>query len=367
MFKYPLMLCGLLAVLTTSCKKESDILKTTSDNPYCIPEALKSELQLETIKKRKIEETLTLTGTIQYNEDKTVPFISLLDGVVTNTYFALGDYVKKGQLLAELKSTSLNEMHDQVSSLKSQIQVAQRQLNTTQSLFNDGLASQKELVEAQSELTILQSNLSALNSNMSLYHADTAKSVFQIKAPTEGYIVAKNINTGMSIQAGEDPLFIIADLSEVWIMANIYASYAPLVQVNQSVKVKTLAYPNTQFEGKIAYVSQIFDEQERVLKARIVMPNQQAQLKPGMSADIILSLDSSEEEALAIPMNAVIFDNNQNYAIVYKSPCEQEIRRIENSSKNGQYMYVKDHFKENETVITTNELLIYEELTSRKK
>lgn len=367
MFKYSLLVGGLAVALSTSCQKETNTSKAISDNPYCVPEALKSELQFATIQKRKVEQTLTLTGTIQYNEDKTVPFTSLLDGVITNTYFSLGDYVKKGQVLAELKSASLNEMHDQVASLNAQILVAQRQANTTQSLYDDGLASQKELVEAQSELTVLKSNRAALENTMALYHASASKSVFQIKAPAEGYIISKNINTGSTIQAGEDPLFVVADLNEVWIMANIYASYAPLVRVNQSVKVNTLAYPNTAFEGKIAFVSQIFDEQEHVLKARIVMPNQEGKLKPGMSADIVLSLDTSTEEALAIPMSAIIFDNNQNYAIVYKSPCEQEIRLVESSSKNGQYVYVQDNFEENETVITANELLIYEELTARKK
>lgn len=356
-----------MAALSISCKKESDIAVSAIRAPYCIPEALKSELQFQEIKKQKVEQTLTLSGTIQYNEDKTVPFVSLQDGVITQTYFSLGDYVKKGQLLAELKSSSLNEMSDQIRGLKSQIEVAKRNYTATQEMFNDGISSQKELIEAQSDLEVLKSNLITLENNMVLYSANESKSVFQIKSPSDGYIVSKDINSGMAIQAGESSLFTVANLDEVWIMANIYASYAPLVHTNQTVKIKTLAHPNTYFEGKVSFVSQVFDEEERVLKARIVMNNQEGKLKPGMSADVILNIDSTNEEALAIPMEAVIFDNNQNYVVVYNDDCKQEIRRVESIYKNESFLYVTDNFKEGEVVITTNELLIFEELNSRKK
>ena len=367
MLNNKIIFCSLIAALSISCKKESNVSTTSKQDPYCITEALKNELQFQKIKKQKVEQTLTLSGTIQYNEDKTVPFVSLQDGIITQTYFSLGDFVKKGQLLAELKSTSLNEMSDQIRGIKSQIEVAKRNYTATQEMFTDGIASQKELIEAQSELAVLKSNLITLESNMDLYSANESKSVFQIKAPTEGYIVSKDINAGMSIQAGESTLFTVANLDEVWIMANIYASYAPFVHTNQTVRIKTLAHPNIYFEGKVSFVSHVFDEEERVLKARIVMNNQEGKLKPGMSADVILNIEDTNEEAIAIPMEAVIFDNNQNYVVVYKDDCNQEIRLVDSTTKNESYMYVIDNFKEDEIVITTNELLIFEELNSRKK
>ncbi|SFJ60170.1 efflux RND transporter periplasmic adaptor subunit [Myroides guanonis] len=367
MLKKKILFFGLIAVLSISCKKGSSVSTPTTLAPYCIPQALKDELQFEKIKKQKVEQTLTLSGTIQYNDNKTIPFVSLQDGVITQTYFSLGDFVKKGQLLAELKSSSLNEMSDQIRGLKSQIEVAKRNYTATLEMFNDGISSQKELIEAQSDLEVLKSNLITLESNMDLYSANESKSVFQVKSPSDGYIVSKDINPGMSIQAGESTLFTVANLDEVWIMANIYASYAPLVHTNQTVKIKTLAHPNTYFEGKISFVSQVFDEEERVLKARIVMSNQEGKLKPGMSADVILNIEATNEEAIAIPMEAIIFDNNQSYVVIYQDDCNQEVRLVDSVAKNELYMYATNNFKEDEVVITTNELLIFEELNSRKK
>lgn len=108
----------------------------------------------------------------------------------------------------------------------------------------------------------------------------------------------------------------------------------------------------------------MFDAEERVLKARIVLSNHEMKLRPGMSAEIHLLIDDSQGEALAVPNNAIIFDNNQNYVVVYTDNCHQEIRQITPLSKNNEYTYIQGGVKEGETVITTNELLIYEQLNN---
>lgn len=365
MYRHPLISLPFLLLLMVSCHtKESE--SPQENVPYCIPASLKESIRIERIQKRPVEQTMTLSGNIQYNQDHTYPFVSLIDGVVTATHFSLGDYVKKGQLLAEVKSSDLNELYDQMQTIKSQIQVAKRELVSVQSMYDDGLASQKELIESQSNLSVLQSNLKTTQENLALYSANGSKSTFQIKAPSEGYIVSKNINPGVSITAGDEALFTIANLDQVWIMANVYATSMRYVNTDQTVQITTIAYPDTVFKGKISNISQVFDEDERVLKARIVLDNTDGKLKPGMSADIILSMDSDQGEAIAIPTDAIIFDNNQKYVVVYKDDCHQEIRPLHTMAKNDLYVYTDRDFEENENVITTNELLIYEELNTRK-
>jgi multidrug efflux pump subunit AcrA (membrane-fusion protein) len=82
-----------------------------------------------------------------------------VDGVVTDTYFSLGDYVKKGQVLAS-KSTAVNEMQDDTQTLQAQLAVAKRKLASVEAMYKDDIASQKDLQEARAEVTILQSNIS---------------------------------------------------------------------------------------------------------------------------------------------------------------------------------------------------------------
>jgi len=349
-----------LALLFSCNEKEATPEK---NEKFCLNDDLKKKITIEEIKKEPVSETFTLTGNVTYNSDNVVQFTSLINGVVTNTYFSLGDYVKKGQVLAEIKSTELNGLQSENKSVESQLAVAQRQLSSVKSMFEDGIASQKDLIQAESEVKVLKASLENIKSNLALYSASPEKSVFQIKAPSNGFIVAKNMSSGMQISSGSEPLFTISDLNEVWVMVNIYATDMQNIKENMDVKIKTLAYPDEVFSGKITALSQVFDAEERVLKARVVMKNTDLKLKPGMSADIILNKpNTSAETLLAVPVKAVIFDDNQNFVVIYKDDCNLEIRQVDPVTKNSEVVYFDKGIQENEKIISKNQLLIYESL-----
>ena len=347
--------------LLFSCNEKETV--TEKNEKFCLNDDLKKKVTIEEIKREPVSETFTLTGNVTYNSDNVIQFTSLINGVVTNTYFSLGDYVKKGQVLAEIKSTELNGLQSENKSVESQLAVAQRQLASVKSMFEDGIASQKDLIQAESEVKVLKASLENIKSNLALYSASPEKSVFQIKAPSNGFIVAKNMSSGMQISSGSEPLFTISDLNEVWVMVNIYATDMQNIKENMEVKIKTLAYPDEVFSGKISALSQVFDAEEHVLKARIVMKNTDLKLKPGMSADIILNKsNASAESLLAVPVKAVIFDDNQNFLVVYKDDCNLEIRQVDPVTKNREVVYFDKGIHENEKIISKNQLLIYESL-----
>lgn len=363
--KYILLLSFPLWIACQNTETVEEEIATETN--YCVDKKLKNSLGLEALEMRPMTETITLTGSVEYNDDKTIPFVSLVDGIVKNTYFTLGDYVKKGQVLANIESTSFNEIQGESAALSSQITLAKRNLLAIESMYKDGIASQKDLIEAQSELNVLQSTLKANQQNRQLYSGNS-KGVIQIKAPADGYIVTKSINPGMSVSAGGDSLFTISNLNQVWVMANVYATDMGNVKAGQTVQVKTLAYPDEVFNGTIQAISQVFDAEERVLKARIVLGNQALKLKPGMSTDIVLQVDNKKSTALAIPNSALVFSNNQNYVVSYKGDCSMKIVAIESIFKNEHYTYVNSGaaLKETDKVITNNELIVFEELKNRQ-
>ncbi|WP_294217949.1 efflux RND transporter periplasmic adaptor subunit [uncultured Chryseobacterium sp.] len=350
-----------LLVLSGCSQKDNPEKKETA--VYCISPELKSNLKLATVAMQPIEESITLTGEVESNSDRTVPFVSLVDGVVTQTFFSLGDHVSKGQVLASVKSVSLNEMQDDTQTLEAQLAVAKRKLASVEAMFKDDIASRKDLEEARSEVQILRSNISKTQKNMQLYSA--GKSDFLIKSPADGYVIEKNISNGMPVSAGGDKLFTISNLDKVWVMANVYATNMRHIYVNQPAVIKTLAYPDESFTGKIDAVSQVFNENERVLKAKIVMDNNNMKLRPGMSADIVLPINSQNVSALAVPTKALIFDNNQSYVLVYKQDCDLEVRHVTEIVSNNTFTYVEGSLKEGERVVATNGLIIYENLKNK--
>ncbi len=354
---YCILSLGLLA----SCGNESPENGKDKVEKYCIDADFRKKVAFTEVTEDLVTEAIHLTGSVEANPDKVVSFVSLVSGVVVNTYFSLGDNVKKGQVLVELRSAELSALQAEWATLKSQIKVSERNLQSVTSMYNQGIASEKEFFEAQSDLNILKANEIKISSDLALYQASQEKGVFQIKAAASGIITAKNITSGMSVSADGELLFTISDLEDVWIMANVYAGNVKNIQEGMKVTMTTLSYPDEVFTGEISVISSVLDEEARVLKARIVLNNKGLKLKPGMLVDVN-ALKELKTRATCIPTSALIFSDNQNYALVYKDDCDIEVRKIKILAQNTHMTFISEGLNNNESVISKNQLLIFEAL-----
>lgn len=359
----PILVCCLTgAMFLNSCgnpEGQNDITEETKS--YCLAENFRSKVEVEGPVKQVVTEGIPLTGIVESNPDKVIHFISLVGGIISNTYFSLGDEVKKGQVLAELRSTELSELQSQYRTIASQIAVVEKNLQSIQSMYDDGIASQRNLMEAQSELEVLEAERDRINANLRLFSASTEKGVFQIKSPSSGIVTAKTISAGTQITAEGEPLFTISDLGDVWVLVNVYATNVVNIERGMEVSIKTLSYPDEVFEGTITVISQVLDAEAKVLKARVVLPNENLKLKPGMIVDVT-ALKKFDAEALSIPTSAMVFDNNQNHVVVHKNDCDIEIRQVEILTKNNGVTYLSGGLSEHENIISKNHLLVYEQI-----
>jgi len=295
------------------------------------------------------QEELTLTGKVECDPDKVINYAPLISGVITRTYFSPGDKINKGQTMLHLRSAEL-------STLQSELAIAKRELQSAESMHEDKLISERELIEARATLAKLQADLS-------LYGENLGNGVFAIKSPMAGYVVEKNASSGSTVSEGDEPLFSIADLSTVWIMGNVHAGDLLFVREGMEVEITTLSYPGKVFHGKINALSQVFDPEEKVLKARIVMPNKELKFKPEMS--VIINLKNKQSiPSVAIPSDALIFDNNRHFVIVEESTEQFTIREVTLQGHYNQITYISSGLKEGENVVVKNQLLIYSQLKS---
>lgn len=328
---------------------------------YCLPDKFKNNLEFVEPQRVPIKEFLPLTGIIEVNPDKQVHFGNLLQGVVKEVYFTVGDYVSKGQILAELLSPQYADLEAQLKTLEAQLKTAERQYQSVEALYRDGLASQKEWVESQSQLEVLRSELEKIQAIRRLYGASSEKGVFVIRAPISGYVTEKNIAPGTPLSGDGSPLFTLADLSELWVMVNVYATHISKVAPGLEVQVRALPYPDRLFTGTISSVAQVLDPDSRVVKARVVLSNPQKLLKPGMLVDVWVTRVLGDS-ALSLPTEALIFDNDKNYVVVYKSDCDLEVRQIEIVNKYNNITYVSSGIRSGEKIVAKNQLLLYEQL-----
>lgn len=345
-----------------ACNEGGKEHKTVENKPYCLDEQFKESVAVSSPEKRAISREIHLTGRIEPNPENVVHFSNLVDGIIVKTFFSLGEHVTKGQVLAEVKSTDLTEWQAREKILSAELIVVQNHLESIQSMYEDGISSTKELNKAKSKVVTVQSELEEIKANLELYNASSKSGIFLVKAPSTGYIIEKNINAGMQVEAYESTLFTIAELSDVWVQINVYASDIKNISVGMPVKIQTLSYPDSIFLGKIDAIAHVLEEESGVIKARVHINNENLLLKPGMFVDV-KALQKTEEEAYAIPLSALIFDNNKNFVILYENDCNLLVKEVDFISQSKDSCYVSlENLKPTDKVITKEQLLIYEQI-----
>lgn len=311
-----------------------------------------------------LEREVRLSGMVTADPDKTISYSPLIDGIVEKTYFSLGDKVKKGQVLIDLRSPELSNLQAELVSLESEIQIADRELKTAQELYANGMISERELLEARGKSLQTHAVLDKIKTDMAFFGTSKGRGTFSLTAPAGGYITYKNASAGSTVSPDNGPLFTIADLSSVWVVANVYAGELLFVKEGMEGEISSISYPGQVFRGKLNHISQVFDPDDKTLKARIILDNKDLKLKPEMS--VIVKLKTEHPESyIAVPTDALIFDNNRYYLIVQDAGNNYTIRNVNLCGHNGEITYLSSGVEENEDVVVRNQLLIYSELKDK--
>lgn len=301
---------------------------------------------------------LTLAGKVECDPDKVMNYSPLVNGVIDRTYFSLGDKVQKGQYMVDIRSTELSALQSEKIILETDEKIAERELTAAQSMYEDGMLSEKELLEAQGKLKQARAAIDKVKADASVYGVNKGNGSFSVKAPISGYVVGKNVSSGTTISEGSEPLFTIADLSTVWIVANVYAGNLQFVHEGMDVEITSLSYPDEVFYGKINSIPQVFDSEEKVLKARIVMQNKELKFKPEMSVVVKLK-NENPIKCVAIPTTALIFDDNRYFVIIEEGEGQFISREVTLQGHNERSSFIASGLNEGEKVVVKNQLLIH--------
>lgn len=332
--------------------------KTDTENSSQLNKAFVKNIKTIRAESGNKDEELTLSGKVGYDPDKVINYIPLVSGIADRTYFSLGDKVQKGQALIDIRSSDFSSLQAESVSARSDVKIAQRELQTAQSMFEDNILSEKELLEAQEKLKQAKAVYNRIQHDMGVHGANKGNNSFSIKSPMTGYIVGKNISSGSTVSADGDPLFTVADLSTVWITANVYAGNLQFVKEGMEVSISTLSYPGEVFHGKISSLSQIFDPEEKVLKARIIMDNKDLKFKPEMSVVVKLK-NVVYSECVYVPSDALIFDDDRYFVIISEPEDRFKIKEVILQGHNNKTTYIASGLSAGESVVVKNQLLLY--------
>ena len=350
---------AIVSLAFTSCKKEVENPQTNTS--FALSDAMLKTTTTAVAQTQPVKNELSFYGKITADNNKMIDVYPLVGGNVVKVNVELGDYVHKGQVLATIKSTDIADFEKQSLDAKSDLLVAKNNLKVAQELFDGKLNSESDVLQAKSEVTKAQSQLGKIQETYKIYNIK-AGSIYEVTAPISGFIIQKSINQDMLLRSDRsENIFDIAEISEVWAMANINETDIDKVKLGIDADVTTLSYPDKVFKGKVDKIFNVIDPETKAMQARIKLQNPGYLLKPDMNANIKLSF-KEDKSLIAIPSDAIVFDKSKNFVMVFKDRHNIETRQVEVYSVVGDTTYIKSGLKENEKVITNNQLLIYRAL-----
>jgi cobalt-zinc-cadmium efflux system membrane fusion protein len=354
---------AMLVVLAISSCHDKPEQQAEEKKGYILPDSLLKTIEIDSVTSSRVMNTLTLTGKVDFNEDNVIKIFPTISGQVSEIKVMPGDYVKKGQVLALIRSSDMAGYSNDFVNARSNLEIAKKSMEATNDMFKSGLASQKDQLTVQEGYYQAESAFEKSKRVINL-NGGSMNGEYTLKSPIDGFVVDRQVNNNMMIRSDNSTaLFTISDLKNVWVMANVYESNISNVKMGDSVNITTLSYPGKIFRGRIDKVMNVLDPSNKVMKLRIVLANPGYLLKPEMFASVVVNT-TENKNMVSIRSRALIFDHSQYYVLVYKSPSDISIRPVQVQNTVGDRTFIIEGLSEGERLIGTEALLIYQELNS---
>ncbi|MCY1017880.1 efflux RND transporter periplasmic adaptor subunit [Pyxidicoccus sp. MSG2] len=288
------------------------------------PEALENA-QLQRVRARMMPLTqgLSAPARITFTQQGLARVAARVPGRIASLEVTLGQKVKQGQVLGFLESPELGQARADYLSAATKSRVASENFRREKELLGKGISSEREARQAEAEFATAQADMNAAEGRLHALGLNDAEiralkadehysSRFPARAPLEGTVVEMGGVVGATVDAAT-PLFTVADLRELWGVLDVFESQLRSVQAGQPVALTVAALGDRRFEGRVAYIGDVVDEKTRSVPVRVVIPNADGALKPGMFAQAeVLTTQRAEADAgsaepsrLVVPREAV--------------------------------------------------------------
>lgn len=250
---------------------------------------------VEAAKPATLSTTYQLPGEVTFNEDTTAHVVPRVVGVVESVPAALGQFVRRGQVLAVLSSPAMSDQRADLQAAQKRLQLARTTYEREKSLFEARISPQQDVQVA--EQAMREAEIAVTNARQKLLAVgaapdSSALNRFELRAPFDGTIVAKHIALGEQVREDAN-VFTVADLRTVWAQISVPAKDLPLVRVGDRVTVRATAFEQSAV-GKVAYVGSLIGESTRTAQARVTLENPKTVWRPGLFVNVEMKGDAVE-------------------------------------------------------------------------
>jgi membrane fusion protein, copper/silver efflux system len=301
----------------------------------------------EPVSRRDLVRPIRAVGIVQFDERRTFVVSTRFEGWIEKLLVnATGETVRRGQPLMQVYSPDLVLAQQEYALLSK----SEREKESG----TGNAPSRRFLAGAEQRLRYLDFPAAEMER---LKREAEPRPVVTIPSPVSGTVIEKPALQGMRFEPGE-PLYKIIDMSQVWLIAEVFEQDLGEVRIGQEATITVKAYPARAFEGRVAFIYPTVDEQTRTARVRIEIPNPNGTLKADMYANVEIASPVSRRGALAVPESAVIDNGVRQVVLIDRGEGRFEPREVKLGERGEGYVEVRDGVREGEPVVVSANFLI---------
>ncbi len=339
----------------------------------------RGEIQVLSVERRPLPQELRVTGRVQVNEDRAARVGSPVEGRVTRVLATVGDRVRAGQPLIALHSHELTAARSDYEKAKAALAQAEKarayahaEWERANRLLEAKAISRREQLRAAADLAAAEAELERARAEVRraeewLHHLGAWPEIGDevlIRAPIDGIVLERRVTIGTVVTPSAD-LMTIADLSTLWVIAQVPEPQAALIRPGQPVWVTVAAFPGERFAGRVTYIGELLDPQTRTVQVRCLVRNRRERLRPEMYATITIALGMTEPR-LVVPGQAIEEIGGESVVFVERGPGRFEKRTIRKGlsvwTPEGEWVEVTEGLRAGERIVVRGSFLLKSEV-----
>lgn len=326
------------ALVLGGCKDKPEPAPVAKADPNLIVPAapLAARLSVAPVEDAEFRDVLRVSGRVEADESRLARIGASVTGRITDLEVIPGQDVKRGQRLATLNSVELSTVQLAFLRAYSQRLLAQRAAQRAEQLFEADVIGRAELQRRQSEFAQAEAEVSAARGQlMVLGMAEEAvagltadrsvNSQASVRASISGTVLERKVTQGQVVQPA-DTMFLVADLSSVWLVAEVPEQQATLIRRGESVEAEIASLPGDRLAGTLSFIAAIVNPETRTITVRMELDNADRRFKPAMLATMFIK--GRPERRLAVPGAAVVRDENRDYVFVETGQNQYALRLV---------------------------------------
>jgi membrane fusion protein, heavy metal efflux system len=348
--------------------------KTADPQTVDLSEKQAATLKINPVGSRDFALLKTAVGTIDFNENLLVQVFSQYAGKILKANFNIGDDVKAGDVLFTIDSPDLLQAESTLLAAAGVLELQKRTLARATNLLKAGGSAQKDVDQSTSDQQTAEGNYKAARDAVRIFGKTDAEvdqvvdmrkvdSTLRVPSPIAGRVVARNAAPGLLTQPGSTPSpYSIADLSTMWMLANVIETDAPAYRVGQDVEVRVPAYPDKVFKGHVTALGSMIDPNSRRQMVRSQIDDPEHLLRSGMFASFVIRVGDAAR-SLAVPAEGVVREGDGTMTVWVTSDRRHFTKRtVKIGLQQDGWNQILEGLSPGETVVTDGAVFLSNKL-----